>query len=601
MKKNIFIIVALVTVVFAGCDFLDHEPDMRASINSKEKVQLLLVSAYTNANSFTVCEFSSDNIVDNTVPDPKTGYSNPVTAFSEMYNEIFAWKPVVSASSGSQDSPNHVWDGNYFAIATANQALEAIEKLEAQGINMDAEKGEALLSRAYHHFLLAGVFCQAWKNEEDSKKDMGITYMYKPETRVAPEYSRGPELVVNTDEEGDTVWVGGSLYHTFMAIEKDLEAGLKLVSDEYYTVPRYHFNVKAAHAFATRFYLFKRDWANVVKHADYVLGTLDDATLAMLYDAQGGSGLSQSDSSIPFNFYINPQAACNLLLYTTYSLFSRAISSNRYGFRGDAGDYTASGSGPCWRGQFPGVELWTGNRELGYIIPKAMEGFEFTDKVAGIGYPRGVTRAFTTNEVLLNRAEAKIHLNQLDAAVNDLRLWAQSYNVKSSSGRSSMDTVAGSDKVNLTQEKIKSFYAPNANVNFVPVLHNQDMSADWVITPEQLPLVHCALHFRRIETIHEGHRWHDIKRYGIEITHVQGKDAPRVLVWNDDRRAIQLPQEVIMSGLTPNPRVVMGDNLDGSMSLSSGTQPSDVYWPSTPQAVSANSSLGALRVVTNND
>ena len=28
MKKNIFIIVALVAVAFAGCDFLDHEPDM---------------------------------------------------------------------------------------------------------------------------------------------------------------------------------------------------------------------------------------------------------------------------------------------------------------------------------------------------------------------------------------------------------------------------------------------------------------------------------------------------------------------------------------------------------------------------------------------
>ena len=597
MKKNIFIIVALVTVVFAGCDFLDHEPDMRATIDTKEKVQLLLVSAYTNANSYTVCEFSSDNIVDNTVPDPKTGYSNPVTAYSEMYNEIFAWKPVVS--SGAQDSPKAIWDGNYFAIATANKALEAIEKLEAQGINMDAEKGEALLSRAYHHFLLAGVFCQAWKNEEDSKKDLGITYMYKPETRVAPEYSRGPELVVNTDEDGDTVWIGGSLHDTYMYIEKDLEAGLKLVSDEYYTVPRYHFNVKAAHAFAARYYLFKRDWANVVKHADYVLGTLDDATLAMLYDAQNGSGLSQTDSKIPFNFYINPQAACTLLLYTTHSLFARAISSNRYGFRGDAGDYTAAGPGPCWRGQFPGVELWTGNRELGYIIPKALEGFEYSDKVAGIGFPRGVTRAFTTNEVLLNRAEAKIHLNQLDAAVNDLRLWAQSYNVKSSSGRSSMDTVAGSDKVNLTQEKIAAFYAPNANVNFVPVLHNQDMSADWVITPEQLPLVHCALHFRRIETIHDGHRWHDIKRYGIEITHVAGKDPARILVWNDDRRAIQLPQEVIMSGLTPNPRVVMGDNLDGSMSLSPSTQPSDVYLPSTPQVVSAHSSLGALKVATN--
>ena len=157
MTKNIFIIVALVAVALAGCDFLDHEPDMRAEINTKEKVQLLLVSAYTYANSAPICEYSSDNVIDNNVPDPKTGQANAVNPLDEMYNEIFAWKPV--KSSGSQDSPKYIWDGHYTAIATANQALEAIKKLEAQGINMNAEKGEALLSRAYYHFLLAGVFC----------------------------------------------------------------------------------------------------------------------------------------------------------------------------------------------------------------------------------------------------------------------------------------------------------------------------------------------------------------------------------------------------------------------------------------------------------
>ena len=273
MKKNIFVIVALVAFAMVGCDFLDHEPDMRASINTKEKVQLLLVSAYTEANSAPICEYSSDQVIDNNVPDPKTGQSNAVNPLSEMYNEIFAWKPV--KSSGSQDSPKFLWDGHYTAIAIANQALQAIAKLEEQGIKMDAEKGEALLSRAYHHFLLAGVFCHAWKDETESKKDLGLTYMLQPETRVAPEYSRGPELVINVDEYGDTAWIGGSLYDTYMCIEKDLEAGLKLVSDEYYTVPRYHFNVKAAHAFAARFYLYKRDWAKVVEHADQVLTTTD--------------------------------------------------------------------------------------------------------------------------------------------------------------------------------------------------------------------------------------------------------------------------------------------------------------------------------------
>ena len=120
MKKNIFVIVAL-AVGMVSCNFLDHEPDMRATINTKEKVQLLLVSAYTQANSAPICEYSSDQVIDNNVPDPKTGQANAVVPLEEMYNEIFAWRPV--KSSGAQDSPKYIWDGHYTAIATANQEI----------------------------------------------------------------------------------------------------------------------------------------------------------------------------------------------------------------------------------------------------------------------------------------------------------------------------------------------------------------------------------------------------------------------------------------------------------------------------------------------
>ena len=581
MKKNIFVIVAL-AVGMVSCNFLDHEPDMRATINTKEKVQLLLVSAYTQANSAPICEYSSDQVIDNNVPDSKTGQANAVLPLDEMYNEIFAWKPV--KSSGSQDSPKYIWDGHYTAIATANQALKAIEKLEAEGINMNAEKGEALLSRAYHHFLLAGVFCQAWKDEVASKNDLGIVYMLEPETKVAPKYSRGPGLEVNVDEYGDTAWIGGSLYDTYMCIEKDLEAGLKLVSDEYYSVPRYHFNVKAAHAFAARFYLYKRDWAKVVEHADHVLSTTDETTLSLLYDAQ--TGRDQSNIELAFNHYIDVKAPSNLLLHTTMSssAYAHFPAYGRYQHNGEAQDFSTYGSGPCWSGNFPGFGIWSADQKLGGFCAKDYYMFEYTDKVNGYGYIHGVTRAFTTNETLLCRAEAKAYLNDLEGSANDFRLWCQGYNVN---GR--MDTLANGN-VNLTPAKIVKFYTEKDSTQFAPVLHNQDMSAGWVISAEQLPFVHCALHFRRIEGLHDGLRWHDIKRYGIEIEHLQGKDLARKLVWNDDRRAIQLPQEVIMAGMTANPREILGDEVDGNQAVTGGDyDPSDFYTPTEPSYSSAAS------------
>ena len=198
---------------------------------------------------------------------------------------------------------------------------------------------------------------------------------------------------------------------------------------------------------------------------------------------------------------------------------------------------------------------------MGGFCAKDYYWFEYTDTVNGYGYIRGVTRAFTTNETLLCRAEAKVYLNDLDGAVNDFRLWCQGYNV---GGRM---TMTSDGQVYLTKETITAFYQPKEGTKFAPVLHNQDIAAEWGITPEQLPLVHCALHFRRIETLHDGLRWHDLKRYGIEIEHVQGKDPARYLIWNDDRRAIQLPQEIIKKGLTPNPRMILGDNVDSTIPL----------------------------------
>lgn len=520
----------------------------------EESIQDIFGYSYTQANNGAICEYSSDNVIDNNVPDPKTGYTNTIDALHEMYNEIFAWQPVTS--DDYYDSPMYIWESNYQAIISANQILGLIEDSDN---NADVEKAEALLIRAYHHFLLVNIFCHAWKNEYDSKQDLGIPYVYDVE------YS------MSMFKERSTV------YDTYMAIQTDLEEGLKLLSESHNSLPATRFNSKAAHAFAARFYLYKREWEKVIEHTNQVLTTNDDITLAMLFDAQ--TNRNQSNITSAFNHYINPNAPSNLLVYNTYSTapYAHYPTYGRYQYNGEAQDFTTYGAGPCWRSQFPGVSIWSADQKLGGFVAKDYYWFEYVDTVNGFGYIRGVTRAFTTNETLLCRAEAKVHLYDIEGATNDLRLWCQSYNVY---GR--MDTLANGN-VNLTKDNITSFYTSNTGTPFSPILHNQDIYRYWIITPEQLPFVHCLLHFRRIETLHDGLRWHDLKRYGIEITHVQGKDAPRVLVWNDDRRAIQLPQEIINAGLLPNPRKVLGDNIEASTVSSINKRMGSPQNPSTQE------------------
>lgn len=540
MKKIHYILFLLLLAGLSGCDFLEKNPDMRATIDTQEKVRLLLVSAYTDADASAICEFSSDNIIDNNSPDA-TGHVNSLTPLDKMYDEIFAWEPVVS--SDQQNSPKSIWNGCYGAIAACNQALQAIEKLEAAGTNMDAEKGEALLSRAYHHFLLTTVFCKAYRTDEESKKDLGMVYMTEPETEVAPHYERE------------------SLTETYKHIEEDLEAGLKLVADNYYSVPRYHFNTKAAHAFAARFYLYKRDWKKVIEHSDYVLGTTKESAAAVMYDAKHMLD-DLTDVNSEFLAWVDgSNSPANLLLYTTYSTapYSLFGGYNRYGMNRDPRDYTIRGAGPAWS-RFQGVSVWSANSEYGSFVAHWFYLFEYTDKVQGYGYVHGVTRAFTTNENLLARAEAKAQLGDLDGAISDLNVWCESYDV----GSSKMTRNAAGEILDLS--KIQNFYVDGASKEIVPKLNTELIDPKWTLTDDQKRVIYCCLHLRRIETIHDGLRWMDVKRYGIEITHKQGILPEKRMLWNDDRFAIQLPQEVILAGLQENPRDVVGDHVAADVS-----------------------------------
>ena len=535
-----------------NCDNVWVESEIDSITFVEETIEDVLISAYTYANNGPICEYSSDNVIDNNVPDPKTGQANTINPLHEMYNEIFAWLPVIS--SDSQDSPAYIWKSNYRAIVSANQALEIAKEMTG---NTDTEKAEALICRAYHHFLLVNVFCQAWKNDYDSKSDLGIPYLYDTKYTINSSTKRG------------------SVYDTYMAIQKDLEEGLALLTSGNNALPSTRFNTKAAHAFAARFYLYKREWEKVIEHADQVLTTNDDITLAMLFDAQ--TNRDQSNIELAFQHYINPNTPSNLLLIDAISQapYAHFPAYGRYQYNGEAQDYTTYGSGPCWSSQFPGYSQWSADQKLGSFCAKDYYWFEYTDTVNRYGYIHSVIRAFTTNETLLCRAEAKMHLYDLDGATNDLRIWCQSYNVN---GR--MDTLANGD-VDLSQEKIKSFYESRTGTKLAPTLHNLDIYKYWIITPKQLPFLHCLLHFRRIETLHDGLRWHDLKRYGIEIEHVQGKDPARVLIWNDDRRAIQLPQNIIALGIEPNPRNILGDNVDSA----------------TPSAIKSKKNISTMSVL----
>jgi hypothetical protein len=512
MNYKIFIL--LFGLIAASCDdFLDVPTDTRTQLDTPEKLRELLVTSYPKANYALVAEFSADNIFDNQAP--VSGIAYAAGAFDRMDIELFEWTDVKNANDS--DSPYTLWENYYQSIAAANHVLEAIDKLKEEGIeeDMNPQKGEALILRAYSHFMLANIFCKAYKSPSASANDLGVTYMTKPEKQVLVDYERN------------------SVAEVYDLIAKDIEEGLPLIDDKIYTQIKYHFSKDAANAFASQFYLYKRDYEKAVAHADAVLGTGDPT--AKLRSWQTIYSNPETESTV----YISANEPANLLILPTYSVYMRRFTSFRYGWNG-TGRYGVDDAGPTWSGRPPCFQgwLWTYNQDYGAIHAKVVEQFEYTDKVAGIGYAHIVRTEFTTDDVLLNRAEAKIMLGQIDDAVKDLQYWNASHKA----------TTA------LTKSLITNFYRAGRSY-FVYDFHNTELSSDFEISDQQKPYIDCVLHFRRIERLFEGHRWFDIKRYGINLTHTVGRKADVIeLPFDADQRAIQIPTDVIGAGLEPNPR-----------------------------------------------
>jgi len=526
MKYKYLLKLFVATFLFSAIscdDFLDKSPDDRTQLNTQKKIQDVLVSAYPSGNYSVLAELSGDNFIDNNYYlYKKTGSTPNIPASKVMHDEIFAWEPAVSGTG--QDSPNSVWVTFYSAIAVANHALEAIEKLESEDYPLDLspQKGEALIIRAYSHFILVNIFSQAYKNDADSEQDLGIPYVTEPESKVSVDYPRGTVAGV------------------YKKIEEDIEEGFKLIDDKAYkeNAIKYHFNKKAAAAFASRFYLYKRNYNKVIDYADITLG--DNISAGNLRDWTTSYG---NMSTFGYD-YIDASHECNLLLVTVHTHVDH-LFGYRYSHNGEESKGAIDGIGPTWKDsdgyRFPpsfSGKLYSIGDDRGVYFPKYYEMFEYVDRVAGTGYSRGIRTEFTLEETLLCRAEAKVFLNDFDGALKDLNVW----------------NTARLNPKELTEsgENGVSWYTP-IRTRFVKTLNNEKMSSDFVISDRQLPFIHCILHFRRIENIFDGTRWFDIKRYGIEIEHVIGTEGRTLnLTYNDPRRALQLPPNVISAGMEPN-------------------------------------------------
>jgi len=571
--KYIAILVAVALTSLTSCkDFLDKVPDTRVYLNNVEQLRQLMVDGYMASSYACVAELSSDNVIDNNSPSDD-GVIYNLSAYDISDNQLYAWQDVDLASGN--DTPSGVWSGCYGAIAVCNAVLEKALEWEQTGVNGDgvklsaqdmdvlkAVKGEALVSRAFHHWILCNIFCMPYAGPEKSKQFQGIPYTTVPEKVVHPHYERG------------------TLAEDYEKIEKDLMEGLPLINDQIYEVPKYHFNLASANAFAARFFLYKREYDKAVKYATASFKGNDPST--MMNDIWSNSSFYYISDIGRYNTSV--KNASVMMCFTNYTTWWRRFLGQRYTPNRDAKRATIEGPGPTWNSCryinnrtketfamhpcFSSVCGSAGGQEYGsYYAGNMFEQFEYTDKLAGIGYCHGIRAEFTTEQSLLTRAEANLFLGNIDEAFADLKIWDVAR----------QKNVAGDDRmIELTKDVIVKFYSKDNDPGYgiMKDIHIDEVcpSEKYHVTPEILPFLQCVQHFRRIETVHTGQRWFDIKRFGLEIPRKIGPTGEDLLTVHDLRKAIQIPNEVLSAGLEGNIRdnAPKSTNKEGEARIANG-------------------------------
>ena len=172
------------------------------------------------------------------------------------------------------------------------------------------------------------------------------------------------------------------------------------------------------------------------------------------------------------------------------------------------------------------------------LLMKLPREIQIINTTTSTGFLRTLNVDFTMDEALLNRAEAEIMLGQNDAACADMNTWMHNY---------------FNTSVTLTPSSVQAYFnsVPYAYADadkMVPSF-KKHISPRFSIDAEgsvQESLLQCLLNFRRIETVHQGMRWMDIRRYNIEIPRrligANGKPSKNLdwLEKDDPRQTVQI-------------------------------------------------------------
>jgi hypothetical protein len=434
----------------------------------------------------------------------------PYTWSKEMFQEL------VLADGFSSTVHVNSWKIIYSKISVCNTVLAYINRVSGDEVAKNNLKGQALSMRAYYYFLLVNMFGKPYNT-----------------TGLDPEASPGVPLKL-TMEVTDSLNRRNSVAEVYRQIESDLKQGAALMEASPLNNSIYRMNELAAFTLLSRVYLFQEKWDECIAYADKVIARRPALTQLATYRAGSPGGYyvyNNGTPSVLANRIYDPSLSKEILFAYVPMGNGTGVGGSDEVFRtAMSPSYSAKYNPPysassellslyesrpvtdssIYLGDLRSRIYFNQGAFIASITPPATINFGF--KILPGSYGQGGI-GLRTAEAYLNRAEAKAQ--------------------KALGGNAAMRVAVLSD------------------INTLRVARYDKRKAYVSIDITDLKqLLNFVREERRREFPFEGHRWFDLRRYGMpSISHYYEEDPGTgqmiTLTQGDSRYTLPIPREVL--------------------------------------------------------
>lgn len=480
LKHNILAVITLLTATACG-DFL--EPNSKSEFVPKDAVslnELLLGEAYQRNDIEGFSIFL--NLMDDDIQ--ATPYQTPADGFDpNRYTASFTWQPnmfelMETANSGH----TNMYERYYEVILGANAVIDYLSEVKDTEENINKVKAQAYALRGFYYFNLVNIF--------------GMPYNYAPD-------SLGVPLKLHSAIEESADYLARK---TVREVYAQILSDLHTAETTYEQMPineqwsaNYRTSLPMVQLMLSRTYLYMEDWENAAKYAHLVM--------------QNNNFKLQDLNDVPM--YTNSSDGRSIRSYISYPSYKSSETIWPYGNIADMFEWTYD--------YITTTNATTGGRMYPYFMASEELINTFVDYDLRlnryiVSSPKG-----STGEIMY-MAYGKVNIGNTTIKSNKTEI--DYYMPKSATGEFGRSLRLSEAYLNYAEACAMIGDITNATSALNTLIEKRFDPEDF--EPEtfdsQEELIEFVRDERRRELCFEGHRWFDLRRWGMpSITHT----------WND--------------------------------------------------------------------